>query len=119
MSNYQQTFAREFAERIKALGFAVYLAEHETYGYITDDTESRVLSFEGNGSLGGAYGPPSQESGTGWKLDRSCSGLETADNVRNALYSLPPFHCGKGWSYLSTVAQYRGRYQNSSRFTRV
>jgi hypothetical protein len=110
-----------FAERISQLGFTVYVAKSGTYGFITDDTESRVLSFSFNdsGSLGGNYGPPSTESGTGWRMDKSPYSLATAEDVKEALYASPPTWLrGKGWKYLSTVAQYLGQYGASSQFTK-
>lgn len=116
--------ARAFAERIKAMGFAVYLAENREYGFITDDTESRVLSFSFSlGSrLSGNYGPPSTQSGTGWSMERSPESLLTAEDVRQALYASPPDWVrrnGIGWKYLSTVKQYMDAYHRSSRFERV
>lgn len=120
--SYLKNDARAFAERIKALGFAVYIAERGTYGFITDETESRVLSFSMSDGyrLGGNYGPPSQESGTGWVLEATPYDLRTAEDVRRALYEKPTVcQCGKGWRYLTTVAQYLDTYNTSSRFERV
>ena len=110
--NYRQQAAREFADRIKALGFRVWLAERGTYGFISDDAGERVLSFsaEDSGSLGGNYGPPSRESGTGWRLDQGPHDLRTAADVRKALTEYPPTFCGKGWRYLTTVAQHLESY---------
>lgn len=113
--------ANEFAQRIKALGFRVFIAERGHYGFITDDTEKRVLtfSFSDGSSLGGCYGPPSTTSGTGWRLEQTPHALKTADAVKAALYSYPPAYCGNGWKYLSTVAQYLALYGESSRFQEV
>ncbi len=110
-----------FADRISRMGFVVYIAKSGAYGFITDDTASRVLSFSFNddGSLGGNYGPPSRQSGTGWRMDESPYNLATADDVRKALYASPPdWLRGKGWRYLSTVAQYLQQYDKSSQFTK-
>lgn len=121
--SYRQEEALAFARRIKALGFRVFIAENGTgtYGFVTDASEARVLSFSlsDGGSLGGNYGPPSSESGTGWRMDESPSDLRTADDVRRALYAHPPGFCGKGWRYLTTVAQYLGLYGSSSRFVEL
>lgn len=121
MKRYNQKEAREFAERIKAMGFVVYLVENREYGFITDDTESRVLSFsfDALSNLSGNYGPPSTESGTGWRLDRGPESLRTFDDVRTALYAYPPRWAGNGWRHMSTVKQYLAAYQASSRFERV
>lgn len=120
-ANSRKRDTLEFAERIKALGFAVYIAESGDYGFITDDTESRVLSFGFGTSagLGGNYGPPSTTSGTGWKMDEDPYDLRTADDVRKVLYAHPPHWCGKGWKHMTTVAQHLAAYQASSRYERI
>ena len=103
-----RTETEGFAKRISDLGFTVYIAESSAYGFITDASESRVLSFSFNdcGSLGGNYGPASKTSGTGWRLEKGPHALVTAEDVKEALYANPPQWCGKGWKYLSNVAQY-------------
>lgn len=105
---HREDYAREFAKRITALGFRVFLADlgAGAYGFITDADESRVLSFSFtfDSSLSGNYGPPSKESGTGWRMDESPSDLRTAEDVRRALYASPPPFAGKGWRYLTTLA---------------
>lgn len=118
---WKEQAAREFAERIKSLGFVVYMAEKGTYGFITDETESRVLSFsmEDMGSLSGNYGPPSQKSGTGWKMDTTPGGLQTAEDVRRALYAMPPRWCGDGWKRVSSVKDYLDAYGASSKFEKI
>ena len=117
----RQQEAAAFAERIKALGFAVYIAESGEYGFITDDTESRVLCF-GFGCaahLSGNYGPPSTTSGTGWRMEEDPSDLRTAEDVKRALYALAPAFAGKGWKHYTTVAQHLATYQASSRYVRA
>jgi hypothetical protein len=118
---YQQDAAREFAARIKALGFHVYVAERGHYGFIADDTETRVLSFgfSDGGSLGGNYGPPSTESGTGWQMDAHPSSLQTAEDVRRALYAPAPPFCGGGWKRYTTVARHLAMYGASSRYEKI
>lgn len=117
------TTVLEFAQRIKALGFRVYVAKDGTgnYGFISDDSGKRVLSFSFNDgwSLGGNYGPPSQESGTGWRMDEGPESLRTAEDVRRALYAHPPAFCGNGWKYLTTVDQHLAHYGMSSRYSEV
>lgn len=121
--NYRNQRAREFAAHIKALGFRVYIAKdgEDAYGFISDDTGARVLSFSFNdgGSLGGNYGPPSTTSGTGWRMDASPSDLKTAANVRDALNAYPPLWCGKGWRHLTTVTQHLAMYGASSHYAEV
>lgn len=119
--NYRQTAADEFAARIKALGFRVFLAERGEYGFITDDEGSRVLSFSftDGGNLGGNYGPASRESGTGWRMDETPQSLTTAERVKRALYAHPPMWCGKGWKHLTTLEQYLAMYGTSSRYAEL
>lgn len=112
--------AAQFAARMKALGFTVYLAKSQTYGFITDDAQRRVLSFSMNdgSSLSGNYGPPSRESGTGWRLDRMPEHLLTAQDVADALYSIPPSYCGRGWKRFSSVVDHMAAYGLASGFTK-
>ena len=109
---------RDFAARLTALGFRVYIAQDGAgrYGFITDAEGARVLSFSFNdgGSLSGNYGPPSTESGTGWRMDEAPHDLRTADDIRRALNAHPPSFCGRGWRYLTTVAQHLATYHPSS-----
>lgn len=109
----------QFVNHIKKLGYDVYVARSGHYGFITDATEQRVLSFNVNdGTLGGNYGPPSRECGTGWQLRISISDLRTADNVRAALDAYPPDWC-KGWKHLTNVKQYLAQWGASSYFTKA
>lgn len=118
---YRDACTADFAARVKALGFRVWIAERGYYGFISDDTGSRVLSFSfsDGSSLSGNYGPPSQESGTGWRLDETPFDLRTADDVRRALNAYPPAWVGKGWKGLTTVDQHLAMYGQSSRYTEV
>lgn len=119
MNSIHQSQAIAFAKRIKALGFRVFLAENREYGLITNDDGSRVISFEFSTlgpSLGGKYGPPSRESGTGWRLSRSPESLRTAEDVKAALAETPPEWCGKGWRYMTTLEQHLKDYGASSRY---
>lgn len=119
---YNVTEAIEFAHRIKALGFIVYLAKDSTYGFITDATGSRVVSFSFGGvssGLSGNYGPPSKESGTGWRISDNPHCLRTAADVRNALNANPPQWCGKGWKRHSTLADHLSQYGKSSGYVRI
>jgi hypothetical protein len=106
---------------IKGLGFDVYIAKSGTYGFITDNKAERVLSFSftDGGSLSGNYGPPSQTSGTGWRMDLDPSQLTTYGDVHKALYSEAPGFCGKGWKHYTTVAQHLADYGSSSQYTKI
>ena len=118
-AGYAKSAALEFATRAKALGFTVYMSKTGSYGVLTDETESRVLSFSGDihGGCSGNYYPPSRESGTGWRMDCILGDLQTADDIRKALYSSAPRYCGKGFSRYATLADYLRLYGQSSGFT--
>lgn len=113
--------AIEFATRIKALGFRVWLAERDRYGFISDDTGARVVSFSFSDgtSLGGNYGPPSTISGTGWRMDTMPDDLQTASDVRRVLDTSPPPRAGNGWKYMTTVEQHLATYGTSSRYREI
>ena len=131
--------AREFAHFVKGLGFRAFVAASGSHGFITDREGTRVLSFQfsDGGSLGGNYGPPSQESGTGWRMNGSPWDLKTAADVKEALYATPPdwtrrgsdrcHTCGReheggsrgGWKYLTTLEQHLAMYGSSSKYEEV
>lgn len=119
--------AREFAHFVKGLGFRVWLDKTRRYGFISDDAASRVLSFSfRDGALGGNYGPATQQCGTGWRMETRLSDLRAAEDVRRALYAMPPHwvrdSCrgsGDGWQYLTTVAQHLAMYGKSSGYEEV
>jgi hypothetical protein len=130
MSDYQT--AREFAQFIKGLGFRAFVAGTpggdgtRGYGFITDASGERVLSFQmGDQSLGGNYGPPSREAGTGWRLPDSIYSLKTADDVRAALNAYPEPFCQRatdtrgGWKYFTTLEQHLGQYGSSSKYEEI
>jgi hypothetical protein len=125
---YNVTEAHEFAQRIKALGFVVYMAAGGHYGVISDDTGERVLSFSFPGvedTLSGNYGPPSRESGTGWRMDQDPQSLRTADDVREALNACPPAWCRRasdqsgGWKRFTTLAEHLAAYGQSSKYRQI
>lgn len=110
----------EFAQKLTDWGFKVYIAESGTYGFVTDESGKRVLSFQDIGSsfeaLGGNYGPPSVQSGTGWRMDEVPSDLDSAEKVKATLNALPPAFAGTGWKKLSTIEDHMKDYQSSSRY---
>lgn len=111
----------DWARTIKGLGFSVYLAKSGTYGFIADEKAERVLSFSftDGGSLSGNYGPASQQSGTGWRMDTGPYALTTYGDIHRALYTEAPAFCGKGWKHYTTVEQYLAMYGSSSQFTKL
>ena len=125
---YNVTEAHDFAARIKALGFVVYLAASGHYGFISDDTGERVLSFSFGGvedTLSGNYGPPSRESGTGWRMNECPQGLRTAEDVRRVLYAMPPDWCRRatdmrgGWRRMTTLEEHLKQYGPSSKYRQI
>lgn len=138
--------AREFAQFIKGLGFRAFVAGAlggdgpRGYGFITDREGTRVLSFQfsDGGSLGGNYGPPSQESGTGWRMDATPWDIKTAADVKRFLYATAPdwtrrghagrcHTCGRehegakarGWQYYTTLEQHLAAYGSSSKYEEI
>lgn len=132
--------AREFVGKVKALGFRAFLAKDGTYGFVTDAEGSRVLSFSfgWDQSLGGNYGPPSRESGTGWRMDESPYHLRTKEDVKRALYAEAPSWCRRagsqrcgqcgqprpsdhngGWKHYTTLEQHLAMYGSSSGYQEV
>lgn len=116
--NYDEKEALDFAYRIKALGFRVFLAEKGTYGYVTDETGSRVMCFSGTiwGGLSGNY-VANRGSVSGWKMETQLKDLQTKEDVEKALYALAPLWTGVGHSVkYTTEKSYRNLYQDSSKF---
>jgi hypothetical protein len=119
--------ASEFGHYVKALGFRVFLAKESWrggYGFITDADGTRVLSFSftDGSSLSGNYGPPSRESGTGWRMDETPYDLKSADDVKRALYAEAPEWTGRrgrGWKHYTTLAEHLGMYGSSSGYTEI
>lgn len=129
--------AREFGAFIKGLGFRVFVAKNDGtrgHGFITDAEGSRVLSFGMEGDLGGNYGPPSRESGTGWRIEgANIWTLKTADDVKRALYATAPDFCRRkseggcprcnpsrgGFEYYTTLEQHLGMYGRSSGYQEI
>lgn len=113
--------ASEYAHFIKGLGFKVYLAKAGNYGFITDDSGARVLSFSftDGATLSGNYGPPSQKSGTGWRLEQSPYDLHTAADVRRALNASAPPWCGDGWTRYTSLEQHLALYGDSSQYVQI
>lgn len=125
---YNVTEAHNFAYRIKAMGFAVYLASGGHYGFISDETGARVLSFGFSGvedTLSGNYGPPSRESGTGWRIEESPHNLTTVEKVKAALYAMPPRWCQQatetrgGWRRMTTLEEHLKQYGPSSKYRKI
>lgn len=109
--------AMKFAYNVKRMGFRVFLSESEEYGFITDETESRVLSFGasyGMIKLSGVYQPNSGH-GSGWGIAKELDVIQSKDFIQKCLYLPSPYASTK----LSTVKDYLNRYQSSSKFNKI
>lgn len=109
--------AMKFAWNVKRLGFRVFLSESREYGFITDDSESRVLSFGTSYrmiNLSGNY-QPSTSHGSGWSIAKDLDVFQNREFIQKCLYMESPFKN----TVLSTVKDYMGRYNSSSKFTEI
>jgi hypothetical protein len=115
--------AREFAHFIKGLGFRAFVAKNDGirgHGFFTNADGSRVVSFQmDDGSLGGNYGPPSRESGTGWRLADTVWTIKTRADAERALNEHPSAFCGKGWKNFTTLETHLGMYGASSGYQEI
>jgi hypothetical protein len=111
--------ARAVAQSAIACGLVPYIAERGTYGYITDATGSRVLSFGcdlGSVNYSGNY--RSQSVGSGWSIGRYAG--TDAITVRRAWDQVAekPAECimfGERVR-MRTEREYLAIYQESSKF---
>jgi hypothetical protein len=114
--NYKREVALEVARRALAEGLRVFLSHDGKgdYGFFTDQAGTRVVSFQAD-EVGpvfyGNYGPPSQESGVGWKIT---DGIPAT--LSELLTALPPAWCGSGWKYLTTMARHLQAYGEPCRY---
>ncbi len=86
--------AAEFAKHAANKGFTVYLAKSGTYGFLTDNSETRALSFGvdfGSIKFSGNYRRPSRNRGTGWRMERTVSPNElSASEIADLLHANAP-----------------------------
>jgi hypothetical protein len=120
MSTYEREYFLNVAQRITACGFTVYEAEQGTYGFYTDNAQTRVVSFGirlGVLEFSGNY-EPNKENGSGWRMEEI---LLNEKALREALYSGVPhwirFTASK--PVFMTVQSYLDHYQSSSRYKLV
>ena len=113
---YEKENVLIFAYNCKKLGFNVYLAESNAYGFVTDDNESRVLSFSGHFGgvkLSGNY--KSSKNGTGWRIKEFTNENPTRQEIKTLLYINSTFE-NDGYT---SVKDYLKNYQSSSHFRKV
>lgn len=117
MSNWKVEATAKLAQDIKAAGFRVWLAKSGTYGFYTDETGSRVVSFQldlGGFNFTGNYKTDQpRQTGTGWQL---VQGGRTFAEMFNECptWSLR----GASWKF-TTLEQHLKTYGQSSGFVEV
>jgi len=119
MGDYQKQMIRKLAEKIKAEGFRVFIAERGTYGFFTDAGGTRVVSFGMDlteiAFSGNYVTSAPKNTGTGWRI---------AENVTSNFANLfnayaPQWAVGSAtWKY-KTLEKYLAEYQQSSKFLEV
>lgn len=104
----------KFAYNVKRMGFRVFLSESKEYGFITDETEKRVLSFGtsyGMINLSGVY-HANPNHGSGWGIAKELDVIQSKNFIQECLYMPSPYT----GTTLSTVKDYLKTYQSSSKF---
>ena len=112
---YKKAAIREFASALVKQGYEVWLAGSEDYGVFTKGGHVLSFGFDFGVTVSGNYGPPSRESGTGWRIS------DNGDpNRAEEYFAARPSRqqCGDGWSYLCTLEQHLKQYGESSKYKR-
>ena len=111
MSNYSKQVISELASELTNAGFRVFIAKSGTYGFYTDGTGERVVSFQVDylsPSFGGNY--KSKHCGTGWRID-------PIGSFEDMLNAPAPYWATKGEQVkLTTLEQHLATYQSSSQY---
>lgn len=117
---YRQDAVTELADTLKTYGFRVFLSDRDTHGFYTDESGTKVVSFEFmilSFSFGGNY--YSQSCGAGWSLDRDC-GIPTKEQAQSMLDAMPPYWATKGEQVtVKTLTDHLKDYQKSSRYREI
>lgn len=99
---YDKQIATEFAKHVVSKGFTVYMAESGTYGFLTDNSEKRALSFGvdlGSIKLSGNFKHASRERGRGWRFKRTVHPRAlTPTEISDYLYAQAP-----KWALIGTT----------------
>lgn len=110
MSDYKRICIAELVAMIQNEGLRVFVAERATYGFYTDNTGKRVVSFQLDLSLTFSGNYKSKSNGTGWRITDNIP-----DDFTKLLYTNSPFE----FDNYTTLDEYLNMYQNSSKFTEV
>ncbi len=113
--NYKQKMIIELADKMREEGLKVFIAESGTYGFFTDKTEERVISFQVDltFTLSGNYKSLSNANlGSGWRISE-----EVPNKFWDVLYSSAPYwaHGGNAFKYVN-VSEHLERYGKSSHY---
>ena len=113
-TSYKIEAVKELANKIKAAGYRVFIAKSGTYGFYTDASGSRVVSFHydlGGFKFSGNYKSSQPRStGTGWQLVEGS--FADMFNQSPTSWAIP-----SGVTYkLTTLEQHMATYQGSSKY---
>lgn len=106
--NYRKTMAEEIANKIKKEGLRVFLTERGTYGFYTNYTGSRIVSFQVDLTVSFSGNYKSKTNGTGWRI---MDGLP--DNFTALLNEPSPF----SFDHYTTLDEHLKTYQQSSKYS--
>jgi hypothetical protein len=100
-------YIKEIADKILKQGLRVFIAENGTYGFYTDETGTRIVTFGIDLTIyfSGSY--RSENNGNGWRITDTIP-----HNFKYTLYTSSPFH----FTRYTTLNEYLAVYQKSSKF---
>jgi len=110
MSDYKRKYMAELVAMIQKEGLRVFIAERGTYGFYTDNTGKRIVSFQLDSSLTFSGNYKSKSNGTGWRI---CEGLPS--NFTKLLSINSPFE----FDHYTTLDEHLNMYQKSSKYKEV
>ena len=114
---YDQEMFEIIADALKAWGFSVWKSKSGTYGFYTDEQETRLVSFQttdGVVTFSGNY-VASQGCGTGWQMESDAP--RTKQDAEKYLYRGAPYWANPNPTY-TTVAQHLEMYGVSSGYNK-
>ena len=118
--SYERQIIDGVVSTLKGHGFRVFIAERGTYGFYTDQSASRVVSFQcslGIVSFSGNYN--SRSCGSGWRITDDIVS-PTKEEAQMMLDSNAPYWATKGEQVsLVTLDDHLKKYQQSSRYKEV
>lgn len=117
---YARQTIQQLSKAMLDQGFRVFLAESETYGFMTDADGTRVVCFQtdlGIVSLSGNYKTNKPlETGMGWRIGEIDGKFNTV-NFACLFLSSPPSWALKGASWrFTTLNEHLATYQESSKY---